>query len=347
MNKLIENTPLNKIKEIIDNIGNTPLIKIDYKWGAIQKSVYAKYESVNLTGSTKDRMVLNIIMKAYERGDLKQGDHLVEATSGNTGIAAAYIGKVLGHKVTIYMPDWLSQERKELIKSYGAEIILVSKEEGGFLGSIQMAKQQAEENPNCFLINQFANLDNVDAHYKTTAKELYAQVTTREKKIDAFVAGVGTGGTIMGVGKYLREKNPHTKLHPLEPANSPTLSTGHKTGSHRIEGISDEFIPSILDLDFLDEVISIDDGDAILMAQNLKNILGVDVGISSGANFLGAIKAADALPDDAVVTTVFTDDHRKYLSTDLFKKEQIRRGYMTPEITLLSAEEVDCPKCDT
>jgi cysteine synthase A len=325
-----------KIKELIKNIGNTPVYKIDFLKDDKVRTVYAKYESLNITGSAKDRMALNIILKAYERGELKKGATIVEATSGNTGIAVAYIGKMLGHKVTIFMPDWLSVERKKLIQSYGADIILVSKEEGGFLGSIKMAEDLANKLENSFLVNQFSNPDNVEAHYKSTAPELYKQIG----KIDSFVAGVGTGGTIMGVGKYLREKNPDVVLHPLEPSNSPTLSTGHKVGSHRIEGISDEFVPDIVDLEFLDSVISVDDGDAILMAQALREKLKIDVGISSGANFLGAVKAQDELGVDSVVATIFTDDHKKYLSTDLFREESIKDGYLTPKIELLCVSKI-------
>jgi cysteine synthase A len=326
----------NEMKELIKNIGNTPVYKIDFLKDDKVRSVYAKYESLNITGSAKDRMALNIILKAYERGELKKGATIVEATSGNTGIAVAYIGKMLGHDVTIFMPDWLSVERKKLIQSYGAKIVLVSKEQGGFLGSIKMAEDLANELENSFLVNQFSNPDNVEAHYKSTAPELYKQVG----HIDAFVAGVGTGGTIMGVGKYLREQNPDVLLHPLEPANSPTLSTGHKVGSHRIEGISDEFIPAIVDLKFLNSVISVDDGDAILMAQNLRNHLKIDVGISSGANFIGAVMAQEDLCSDCVVATIFTDDHQKYLSTDLFKEEFVKDDYITPKIKLLSVTKI-------
>ena len=182
-----------------------------------------------------------------------------------------------------------------------------------------------------FLPHQFSNEANTEAHYLTTGPETWWQLRFRSLSPAAFVAGVGTGGTIMGVGKFLREQNPNIQLHPLEPANSPTLSTGCKVGSHRIQGISDEFIPQILHLDELDDIIDVDDGDAILMSQKLGSQLGIAVGISSGANLIGALKVQNELGGDAVVVTVFADDNKKYLSTDLLRFEPVRAGYLTPD----------------
>lgn len=187
-----------------------------------------------------------------------------------------------------------------------------------------------------FLPQQFSNSVNCEAHYLTTGPELWWQLRLRSLVPDAFVAGVGTGGTIMGAGTYLREKHPEVRLHPLEPASSPTLATGCKVGKHRIQGISDEFIPPILDLSSLDDIIDVDDGDAILMAQRLAAELDLAVGISSGANFIGALKAQNALSADAVVVTVFSDDNKKYLSTDLLRDEPIKAGYYAPEVKLHS-----------
>lgn len=212
-------------------------------------------------------MALYILQKAYEQGRIKPGDVIVEATSGNTGIAFSAIGKALGRDVKIIMPDWLSKERMAIIKSLGADVILVSKEEGGFLGSIRVSQQMAKENGTVFLPRQFENLYNCEAHEKTTAKEIWMQLQSIDLSPDAFVAGVGTGGTIMGVGNHLKKRNPAVKIHPLEPGESPTLSTGYKVGSHRIQGISDEFIPSIVRLNSVDEVIRASDGDSIIMAQ--------------------------------------------------------------------------------
>jgi len=233
------------------------------------------------------------------------------------------------------MPNWLSEERINLIKSFGAKIVLVSREEGGFLGSISRAEELAKTLENAFLPRQFSNEDNVEAHYKSTGPEIWWQLRFRSFSPDAFIAGVGTGGTIMGAGRFLKEKCPSIKLHPLEPSNSPTLSTGHKVGVHRIQGISDEFIPPILNLKALDRVISVDDGDAIIMAQKLAAELGLGVGISSGANFLGALQVQNDLGQEAIVVTVFPDDNKKYLSTDLMKEEPIKNGFLAPHVKLL------------
>lgn len=282
-------------------------------------------------------MAFYILKKAYETGAIREGDTIVEATSGNTGISFSAIGTYLGHKVLVYMPDWMSEERKNLIRSFGAEIKLVSEEDGGFLGSIKMAKELAQVKDNIFLPNQFSNQHNIMSHYETTGPEIVDQLKKINTGVDAFVAGVGTGGTIMGVGKYLKEQNKNIKLYPLEPANSPVLSVGHKEGNHRIQGISDEFIPPIVKLDMLDEVISVDDGDAIIMAQILSAKLGLGVGISSGANFLGAIKVQNMLGKDKVVVTVFSDDNKKYLTTDLMKDEDVKEGFLSTHVDLIDA----------
>jgi cysteine synthase A len=240
----------------------------------------------------------------------------------------------MGHPVTIFMPDWMSRERIELIKSLGADIHLVSHEAGGFLGSIRRAEEFAAGPAQAFLPRQFSNEDNCAAHEATTAPEILWQLRDHGLEPDAFVAGVGTGGTVMGVGRFLRRSLPGVKIHPLEPASSPTLSTGHKVGTHRIQGISDEFVPPIVDLSFLDDIVAVHDGDAILMAQKLARELGLGVGISSGANFLGALKVLDTLDEDAIVVTVFCDDNKKYLSTDLLKDEPVREDYRSPEVRL-------------
>jgi cysteine synthase A len=336
-----------RIREFSNMIGNTPLLAIDLLYQGEERVIYAKAENLNMTGSIKDRMAYHILNQSYERGDLRPGDLIAEATSGNTGIAFSAIGRALGHPVVIFMPDWLSAERINLIKSLGAKIILVSKDEGGFLGSIERAEELAETKENVFLPRQFSNQDNSEAHSKTTGPEIWWQLKFHDLTPDAFVAGVGTGGTIMGVGGYLQGKNPDIRLYPLEPANSPTLSTGCKVGLHRIQGISDEFIPAILDLDQLDEVVSIDDGDAIIMAQKLARELGLGVGISSGANFLGALKAQNDLGSQAIVTTVFSDCNKKYLSTDLMREEPIKDGFLSPDVELLNVRAIKrvCTTC--
>jgi len=316
-------------------VGNTPLLAIDLKFRGVPRTVYAKAENLNLTGSIKDRMALHIVQQGYARGELKPGDRIVEATSGNTGIAVAAIGRAMGHPVTIFMPDWMSAERKNLIRSFGADIRLVSHEEGGFLGSIERAEAMAKDDARVFLPRQFSNVDNVAAHETTTGPEIWWQLRFRDLTPAAFVAGVGTGGTVMGVGKFLRAQNPRIRLHPVEPASSPTLSTGHCVGKHRIQGISDEFIPAIVDLSQLDDVIAVDDGDAIRMAQKLARDLGLAVGISSGANLLASLAVQERLGGDATVATVFCDDNKKYLSTDLMRDEQAKDGFLEPEVELL------------
>ncbi len=329
-----------RCKALKHMIGNTPLLAIRLRYGGRPRVVYAKAEHLNLTGSIKDRMAFHILKKAYQEQRINPSDTIAEATSGNTGISFAAIGRALGHEVVIFMPDWMSQERVSLIKSLGAKIVPVRRDQGGFVGSIRMTEELALNRPHVFLPAQFANEANVEAHEKTTGPEIWWQLYFHSIVPDAFVAGVGTGGTIMGVGKYLRQRNPEIKLHPLQPAESPTLSTGHKVGHHRIQGISDEFIPSILELDQLDSVVSVHDGDAILMAQKLASTLGLGVGISSGANLLGALKVQEEMGGDAIVSTVFPDDNKKYLTTDLLREERAQSDYLTPKVELISYEAI-------
>ncbi len=328
------------IENLSAYIGNTPLLSIEYSYKGKNHRVYAKSENLNMTGSIKDRIAFHVINKAYKLGKLAPGDMIIEATSGNTGISFAAVGRALGHPVTIFMPNWMSKERKDLISSLGARIMLVSKEQGGFLGSIAAADSMAAEVGHAFLPHQFSNPDNPEAHYMHTGPEIWFQMQSRELTPDAFVAGVGTGGTVMGTGRFLKEKNPSIKLYPLEPSNSPTISTGHKVGKHRIQGISDEFIPPVLDTSYLDEVIGVDDGDSIIMAQKLACELGLALGISSGANFLGAVLAQEKLGDRANIVTVFSDDNKKYLSTDLMKEEPIKEGFIAPEVRLLGVDVI-------
>ncbi|SJN42683.1 Cysteine synthase [Sphingobacterium sp. JB170] len=276
-------------------------------------------------------MALYILYKAYMDCAIRPTDTIIEATSGNTGIAFSAIGRALGHQVKIIMPNWLSKERIDIIKSLGAKIELISKEDGGFLGSIRLSEQLASQG-GVFLPCQFENQYNIEAHELTTGREIAEQLWNVGKTPDAFVAGVGTGGTVMGVGRYLKSINPSVCIHPLEPAESPTLTTGHKIGTHRIQGISDEFIPAIVQLEQLDRVIQAADGDSILMAQKLAEQLGLAVGISSGANVIGAIKRKAQLGKDAVVVTLLCDDNKKYLSTDLVREEPAKEGFLSPEI---------------
>jgi cysteine synthase len=337
-----------KFTELWRIVGNSPMLAIHYKYRGESRTIYAKIEQFNITGSIKDRMALYILHHAYCNGSIKPGDTIVEATSGNTGIAFSAIGKALGHKVIIVMPDWMSKERVDIIHSLGAEIIPISKEQGGFLESIRKTEEIAMNQPDIFLPRQFSNQGNVEAHQKTTGKEIWCQLHGIGLEPDAFVAGVGTGGTIMGVGAYLREKTAGIKIHPLEPVESPTLSTGYKVGNHRIQGISDEFIPSIVKLDTLDHVISVHDGDSIILAQMLAAKLGLAVGISSGANFLGAVRVQNDLGGQAIVVTTFSDSNKKYLSTDLVKEEPIKDDYLCKDIELIDFNIIKrvCDACN-
>jgi len=320
-----------KFEHLWHLVGNTPMLELHYTYKGKRGKIYVKCEHYNLTGSIKDRIALFTLYHAYKNCMIKPGDEIIEATSGNTGIAFAAIGKAMGHAVKIIMPNWLSKERIDIIKSLGAEVILISKEQGGFLGSIKLAESMALKNGNTFLPRQFENVDNPRAHQETTGVEIWEQLRRNNLIPDAFVAGVGTGGTIMGVGRYLRSQNPLIKVHPLEPAESPTLTTGYKVGSHRIQGISDEFIPEIVKLNEMDQVIQANDGDSILMAQKLGSQLGLAVGISSGANVIGAIKLQQELGMDSCVVTIFSDSNKKYLSTDLMREEPVKDGYLTPD----------------
>jgi len=321
-------------------VGRTPLIAVRCRFRGREVRIFAKHEVTNFTGSIKDRMALHILEDAYARGGIEPGHIIAEATSGNTGISFSAIGRAVGHAVRIYMPDWMSQERVLVIRGLGAEIIPVSGDKGGFVGSIEQADAFAASRDDVFLPHQFESNANVEAHYRTTGPELLDQLARVGLEPNAFVAGVGTGGTVMGVGRLLRERVPGIRVHPLEPANSPTLRTGTKVGEHRIQGISDEFVPKIVRLDELDAIVDIWDGDAILMAQMLARSAGLAVGISAGANFLGALTVADSLGSDAVVATVFPDSNKKYLSTDLCAEEPVRAGYLTPEAEILDWRSV-------
>ena len=346
LTKLLDHDPVSiplrktpsRFRDLKHMIGNTPLLAIRIAFRGKERVIYAKAEHLNMTGSIKDRMAFHILKRAYQDGHIQPGDTIAEATSGNTGISFAAIGRALGHPVVIFMPDWMSEERVALINSLGAKVVRVRRDEGGFLGSIRMTEEMAKQSAKIFLPAQFANEANVEAHAKATGPEIWWQLAYHSIKPDAFVAGVGTGGTIMGVGSFLRQHNSGVKVHPLQPAESPTLSVGHKIGQHRIQGISDEFIPSILKLDTLDPVVSVSDGDAILMAQKLGTCLGLAVGISSGANFLGALMIQNEMGHDAIVTTVFPDDNKKYLSTDLLREERVKSCYLAPDVELLGYE---------
>lgn len=308
-------------------IGNTPCIKIKYKYKNKIDYIYVKLEYYNLTGSIKDRIALYIIEKNIKNGKLKQGMPIVEATSGNTGIALSAIGAYYNHPVYIFMPNWVSEERIKIMEMYGAKVFLVSKEEGGFIEAVRRANKLASE-INGFRFNQFNNMDNIDAHYFTTGKEIINDVSN----IGAFVSGIGTGGTLMGVAKALKEKDNNIKIFAMEPQESPLISKGIKLSDHKIEGIGDDFIPNIVNLNYIDEIITISSNEAIAVAQKIAKELGIGVGISSGANLLAAILIKEKIKKNVV--TIFVDDNKKYISTDL--KKHITSSNMLKDISLIS-----------
>jgi len=315
-----------RLDSVENLVGNTPAFLLTCEWLGETYHVYAKYEIANFTGSIKDRMALHMLKAAYTSGALSPGDTIVEASSGNTGIAFAALGRALAHPVKIYMPDWMSRERVLLIESLGAEVVPATKEQGGFLGSIALADAEAAARSDVLRPCQFDSKANTEAHYKTTGPELLSQMKIAGSSPGAFVAGVGTGGTVMGVGRYLRDHVEGVRIHPMEPAESPTLRTGTCAGTHRIQGISDEFVPSIVVLSELDEIIDVSDTDAIIMAQRIAAELGLGLGISSGANLLAALEAAQRIGPGASVATVFPDSNKKYFSTDLCKPQERRTG---------------------
>ena len=294
-------------------IGNTPMIKFEYENEGRKNVIYIKLEYYNLTGSIKDRVAYYIINKAKSDGTLKEDMPIIEATSGNTGIALSALGSYYKHPVYIYMPDWASKERIALMKSYGANVILISKEEGGFIKCVEEAKRLSKE-MNGFLVNQFANEDNVLAHYNTTGKEIIEQLP---EEVYGFVSGVGTGGTLVGVGRRLKEKYKNVKVIAIEPDKMPLLSNGKIIGQHKIEGIGDDFVPEIINRnrEIIDDIILVNDDEAVNMARKLARELGLGVGISSGANLIGCMLAQKKI--NKPMCTVFADDNKKYLSTDL------------------------------
>ncbi len=339
-------------------IGNTPMIKIKYRYKGKQSNIYAKLEMFNLTGSIKDRVAYYIIKNAKEKGILKENMPIIEATSGNTGISISALGAYYKHPVYIFMPDWASKERIELMKLYGANITLISKEEGGFIKCVEEAKNLAKK-LNGFLANQFENEDNVLAHYETTGKEILEQL--EGKKIGGFVSGVGTGGTLMGIGKRLKENDNKIKIYALEPEKMPILSNGKILGQHKIEGIGDDFIPDIFKRNagiIEKDIFLINDEDAVNMARKLAKQLGLGVGISSGANLIGAVLAQEKLEENVEgksegnakgrleenkegnIVTVFADDNKKYLSTDLGKEIVKDVSFISNQVELLDYEIV-------
>ncbi len=293
---------------VLDMIGNTPMIKLN---NIGNSNIYVKLEKYNLAGSIKDRAVYYMVENLEKNGLLKKGDVLVEATSGNTGIALSMIGSLKGYKVIIVMPETMSVERRTLMKAYGAELILTDGSLG-MKGSIEKMNKLLSENSNYISLKQFDNEYNPLAHYETTGVEIYNQV----KDIDIFVCGVGTGGTISGVGKYLKEQNPNIKVVAVEPEGSPVISK-NKKGSHKIQGIGAGFIPKNYNENVVDEVMTITDEESYEGVRIMAQKEGILVGISSGANIYAALKLCEMYPDKKIVT-VAPDGIDKYMSMGIF-----------------------------
>lgn len=293
---------------VLDMIGNTPMIKLN---NIGNSNLYVKLEKYNPAGSIKDRAVYYMVENLEKNGLLKKGDVLVEATSGNTGIALSMIGSLKGYKVIIVMPETMSVERRTLMKAYGAELILTDGSLG-MKGSIEKMNKLLSENSNYISLKQFDNEYNPLAHYETTGVEIYNQV----KDIDIFVCGVGTGGTISGVGKYLKEQNPNIKVVAVEPEGSPVISK-NKKGSHKIQGIGAGFIPKNYNENVVDEVMTITDEESYEGVRIMAQKEGILVGISSGANIYAALKLCEMYPDKKIVT-VAPDGIDKYMSMEIF-----------------------------
>ncbi|MBE7018903.1 MAG: cysteine synthase A [Ruminococcaceae bacterium] len=301
---------------VVELVGNTPLLrlqKIEYTKG-LCASIYAKLEAFNPGGSAKDRVAKKMIEDAEKAGELKQGSVIIEPTSGNTGIGLCMIASQKGYRTIIVMPETMSEERKMLMKAYGGELVLTDGSLG-MAGSIAKAKELANEFPNSFIPDQFSNPSNPLAHYETTGPEIWRDL---DGKVDVFVAGVGTGGTLSGAGKYLRENNPQVKIIGVEPASSPVLSGG-KSGAHKIQGIGAGFIPDALDTDIYDEIITISNEDAYLFAKELGQTEGFLAGISSGAALCGAVQIAKREEYRGKnIVVLFPDTGERYLSAGVF-----------------------------
>ncbi len=298
-------------ESITELIGNTPLVRI-YK--SEKANIFAKLEYFNPAGSIKDRVALSMLLDALNKGEISKGGTVIEPTSGNTGIGIAAVAVCLGLKAIIVMPDSMSIERIKLMTAYGAEVVLT---EGklGMTGAIKKAEEIKKNTPNSIIAGQFVNPSNVSAHYNFTGPEIWKDT---QGKVDIFVAGVGTGGTLTGVGKYLKEKKPHIKVIAVEPSDSPLLSGG-KAGSHKLQGIGANFIPGILDKSIIDEVITVSTEEAYSAARNLAKEEAILCGISSGAALCGAIALAKRQKNKGKnIVVILPDTGSRYLSTDLF-----------------------------
>lgn len=309
---------MSKVKNsFLDLVGNTPLVRVNnlIKKDELKADVLAKLEYFNPAGSVKDRIAKEMILDALEKGLINENTTLIEPTSGNTGIGLSAVATALNLKIIITMPETMSVERRNLMKAYGAELVLTPGSEG-MKGAIAKAKELASQIENSFIPGQFENPANPTAHYKTTGPEIYEQT---EGKVDIFVAGVGTGGTISGIGKYLKEKNPEVKVVAVEPASSPVLSIG-KGGAHKIQGIGAGFVPETLDTKIYDEIITVENEDAFVTGKEMAKTEGILVGISSGAALYAAKELAKKEENAGkTIVVLLPDGGDRYLSTPLIQ----------------------------
>lgn len=297
------------VESVLDIIGNTAMVSLKKGTGL---ELYAKAEYLNPGGSIKDRVALYMIEQAEARGDLRPHMTIMEPTSGNTGIGIALVGVQKGYRVVIVMPENMSEERKKIIRALGAELVL-TKAEDNIAGAVREVERQKTADPNIYVPNQFKNKDNPKAHYLTTAVEIWDQMAGQ---VDVFVSGLGSGGTLGGVGRFMKERNPAIKVIAVEPKNVSAL-LGHEPGLHKIQGIGDGFIPEILDVSLIDDVIEVSDDDAIDTARFLARSQGILVGTSSGANVWASMEAAKRYGHEKKIVTVLPDRVERYFSTSL------------------------------
>lgn len=307
---------MNFYNSILDTIGETPLVRLRYFEEAygIEACLLAKVDSFNPAGSAKDRVAFEIVYDAEQRGELKEGGTIVEPTSGNTGIGLAMVGAVKGYKVILTMPDTMSVERIKLMRAYGAQVVLT---DGalGMKGAIEKAEQLVREIPGAIMAGQFTNFANIVAHYATTGREIYRDT---DERVNAFVAGIGTGGTITGVGRYLKEKNSKIKVIGFEPKSSPFLTKG-KTGAHKLQGIGAGFKPEVLDLSMVDRIVTVPDDKAMEFGRLLAQKEGILAGITSGASVYTAVQVARRMKKGQILVCMLPDTGERYLSSEVFE----------------------------
>lgn len=307
------------VNNITELIGDTPLVRLNRIVPEDSAEVYVKLEYQNPGASVKDRIAISMVETAEKEGKLKPGDTIVEPTSGNTGIGLAMVAAAKGYKTLLVMPDTMSIERRNLLRAYGADLELTPGSEG-MNGAVRRAEQLVAENPGYFMPQQFKNEANVEIHRKTTGPEIVAAIDSLDGKLDGFVAGIGTGGTISGAGEVLKERYPNIRIYAVEPASSPLLSKG-TTGPHKIQGIGANFVPDILNREIYDEIIAIENDDAFEIARRVAKEEGILGGISSGAAIAAALQVAKQLGKGKRVVAVLASNGERYLSTPLYSFE--------------------------